>query len=40
MDRYIHKADADNKMTEVKRLLLSLIPYAQKKIAAANLEKL
>ena len=40
MDRKIHITAEVNKITEVTRFLLNLIAYAQKKIAAANLEQL
>ena len=40
MDRKTHITAEVNKMIEVTRLLLNLIAYAQKKIAAANLEQL
>ncbi|MEO4053171.1 hypothetical protein AAFN87_06995 [Solibacillus sp. CAU 1738] len=40
MDRKIHINAEMNKMIEATKILLNLIAYAQKKIAAANLEQL
>lgn len=40
IERKMHEAAEMNKTIEVSKFLLNLIPYAQKKIAAASLEQL